>query len=149
LIDAKKRSLGFIDGTSSKNRILTRAADATMAWGDCITGEVEDTETHYFMPREGAAMILDGFAILAKSQHRELAENFINYLLDAKIAAQTAEFLNGPTPNKAALPFINPVKLKNPSIYPPPDQMSRLEMVKDVGEFSKIYDEIWTQIKAQ
>lgn len=149
LIEAKKRSLGFLDGTAVKNRILTKGASVAMAWGDCAAGEKEDVETHYFMPREGAVMILDGFGILAKARHRELAEKFLNYLLEPKIGAQTANFLKAPTPNKAALELIDPADRNNPAIYPPPDLLKRLEMVKDVGGITKLYDELWAQIKSR
>lgn len=149
LIEAKKRSLGFLDGTAAKNRILTQGADMAMAWGDCTAGAREDPETHYFVPREGAVMILDGFSILAKTANRELAENFINYILEPKVAAQIANFLRAPTPNKAALNFINPNDLKNSALYPPPELMSRIEPARDLGEKQKLYDELWTQIKAK
>lgn len=103
----------------------------------------------YFMPKEGAVMILDGVAILAKAPHRDLAEKFLNHLLDPKMAAQTANTLRAPTPNRAALEFIRAEDRTNRAIYPPADQLDRLEMVRDVGEHTRLYDEIWSQIKSR
>jgi len=148
VIEAKRRSLGFLDGTAVRNRIQTKGADMAMAWNEII-GESEDPETHYFMPREGCPMILDGLGIPAKAPHRDLAEKFINYLLDPRIGAQTATFLRAATPNQAALEFINPADRKNPAIYPPPELRARIEVVRDLGSQNRLYDEIWTQIKAK
>ncbi len=149
LIATKKRSAGFIEGTAARNTILTKTADTTMAWSDSRAGEKEDSETHYLVPREGAAMILDGVAVLSKAPHRALALSFINFLLDAKIAARTATFLGAATPNKAALAFINPADAANPSIYLPSKLIDQLEPVRDAGHNAKLYDEIWTQIRAK
>lgn len=55
-------------------------------------------------------------AITAKAPHRDMAEKFINYILNAKIGAQLSNFNNYATPNKAALEFIRPEDLKNTAI---------------------------------
>lgn len=149
LIEAKQRSLGFIDGTSVKNRILGRDGEVAMAWSGSAAGQREDRETTFVVPREGAVMLLDGFCILAKAPHRELAEKFLNNILDPKVGAQIANFLHYPTANRAALQFILPDDLYNPTIYPPPEVVARLEPVRELGAFSKLYDEIWTQVKSK
>ena len=38
--------------------------------------------------------------------------------------------------------------LNNPGIYPSADVMKRLEYLVDVGEATRIYDQIWTELKA-
>ncbi len=150
VFEAKKRSLGFASSFAAKNRVLSRDASMTIAYNnDAMRGEMEDTETHYFIPREGGGIWLDTLSIPAKAPHRDLAEKFINYMLDAKVAARIANFTKTATPNKAALDFVNPSDRKNPGIYPPPDVMARLEYGYDLGEKNKLYDELWTQIKAK
>jgi len=87
--------------------------------------------------------------VLAQAPHRDLAEKFINFILDAKIGAQLSNFTQFATPNKAARPFIRPEDLKNPAIYPLPEVMARLEFLEDLGANMRLYDEIWLQIKAK
>jgi spermidine/putrescine transport system substrate-binding protein len=150
LVEAKKRSLGFEAGIGGRNRVLAKGAVLTMAMnGDAIRGVKEDSETYYFVPREGSGMWLDNLCIPAKAPHRDLAEKFINYILDAHVGAQLSNFNQYPTPNRAALEFINPEDLNNPAIYPPPELMQRLEFDRDLGETTKLYDELWTQVKAR
>ncbi len=53
------------------------------------------------------------------------------------------------TPNRAARAFINPDALKNPAIYPTPEMMAKLEFLQDLGAGARLYDQLWTQIKAR
>ena len=117
--------------------------------GDATRGVKEDSETYYFVPREGSSMWLDNLCIPAKAPHRDLAERCINFILDAHVGARLANFNQYASPNQAALPFISPSDLKNPAIYPPPELMRRLEFDRDLGERTQLYDELWTQIKAR
>ncbi|MSU63641.1 MAG: spermidine/putrescine ABC transporter substrate-binding protein [Pedosphaera sp.] len=150
LLEAKKRSLGFATGSATKSRVLAQDAMMAMAYSnDSLRGEVEDGETHYFVPREGGARWLDSLSIPAKASHRDLAEKFINHVLDAKVGAKIANFTRTATANKAALEFINSADRENSGIYPHADVVARLEYDNDLGEHNKLYDEIWTQIKSK
>jgi spermidine/putrescine transport system substrate-binding protein len=150
LLDAKKRSLGFEGGVGGKNKVLARTAAMALVFnGDAVRGMKEDAETRYFVPQEGGEIWLDSLCIPAKAPHRDLAEKFINYILDAKTGARLANFIRYATPNRAALEFVNPDDRKNPAIYPTPEMMKKLEFLQDLGDKTKLYDELWTQIKSK
>jgi spermidine/putrescine transport system substrate-binding protein len=132
------------------NRVLSKGAVLAMATnGDAIRRVKEDPETYYFIPREGSGIWLDNLAVPAQAPHRDLAEKFINYILDPNVGAQLSNFNQYPTPNQAARVYINPDDLKNPAIYPTPDMMGKLEFTHDLGDQTKLYDELWMQIKAR
>jgi spermidine/putrescine transport system substrate-binding protein len=148
LLAAKHRSLGFDNAAGGKNRLLARGAAAAIVYsGDAVRGMSEDAETYYFIPKEGSQIWMDNLAIPAKAPHHELAEKFLNYILDAKVGAQQANFSQYATPNHAAKVFISPADLRNPAIYPPPETMAKLEFLTDLGPNIRLYDEIWTQVK--
>ena len=150
LINAKKRSLGFQVGTGTRQRVLTGDATVAMIWSGGIADIMKQNPgILFFIPREGAAWGIDSLAIPSRAPHRDLAEQFLNYLLDAKVAAQTAAFLGDPTVNRAALELLSPEIRNDPRIYPPPEVMRRLELSKGLGEMTKLWDEIWTQVKAK
>ncbi len=150
LIAARKRSLGFEGGVGAKNRVLAKVCRVgTVFNGDAVRGMREDPDTYYFVPREGSEIWLDNMAVPAHAPHREMAETFINYILDPRIGAKISNFNQYATPNKAALEFVNPDDLKNPVIYPPPDVMNKLEFVKDLGPRTAWYDELWSSIKSK
>jgi len=148
ILNAKKRCLGFESSVGGKNKVLSRTARAAIIYsGEAARGMADDADTRYFIPREGSQIWLDNLVVLAQAPHRDLAEKFINFILDARIGAQLSNFTQFATPNKAARPFIRPEDLKNPAIYPLPEVMARLEFLEDIGANMRLYDEIWLQIK--
>lgn len=150
LLAAKKRSTGFAGSVAGKNRVLDRSAAAAIVYsGEGARGMSEDKETYYFIPKEGSQIWLDSLAILAQAPHRELAEKFLNFILEPEIGAKISNYTQFSTPNHAARSLIKPELLKNPAIYPDEKTMSKLEFLKDLGKETRVYDQLWTQIKAE
>jgi spermidine/putrescine transport system substrate-binding protein len=150
LIDAKKRSIGFEGGVGIKNKVLAGVCKLGVAYnGDAVRGMKDDPDTYYFVPREGSEIWLDNMAVPSHAPDRDMAEKFINYILDAKIGAQLANYISYATPNAAAKQYITPQNLNNTAIYPSPEQMKTLEFVKDLGAKTAWYDELWTSIKSK
>lgn len=150
LLEAKRRSAGFEGGVGGKNRVLARAVVAAVAYnGDAVRGMREDPETEFFVPEEGGEIWMDNVAIPVKCPHREMAEKFINFILEPETGARISNFNQYATPNRASLRFIDPKDLNNPAIYPSAAIMSRLEFLRDLGPDLKLYDEIWTQVKSK
>ncbi len=150
LLDAKKRATGFESGVGGKNKVLSRGASVAIAYsGDAVRGMAEDPNTYYFVPKEGGEIWMDNMAIPSKAPHRDLAEQFINFILEPETGAKLSNFNQYATPNKASKALINPEDLKNPAIYPTPEIMAKLEFLHDLGASTKLYDEIWTQVKSK
>lgn len=150
VLGAKKRSLGFEGSVGAKNRVLAKTAEAAMVYsGEGVRAMAEDKQVVYFIPDEGSQIWVDNLAVLAKAPHRDLAEQFIDFLLDPKIGAQVSNFTQYSTPNKDALKFIRPEDLKNPILYPPAEMRAKLEVLQDLGGKTRLYDEVWTQIKSR
>jgi ABC-type spermidine/putrescine transport system permease subunit II/spermidine/putrescine-binding protein len=150
LLEAKRRCAGFEGGVGGKNRVLARAAVVAVAYnGDAVRGTREDRETEYFVPDEGAEIWMDNLAVPAQAPHRDMAEKFINYILEPEIGARVSNFNQYATPNRASLPFISRDDLQNPAIYPSAATMSKLEFLRDLGPDLRLYDEIWAQVKSR
>ncbi len=150
LIEAKKRSQGFEGGVGGKNKVLGKEVVAAVVYnGDAVRGMVDDPDTQFFVPEEGGVIWVDSMVIPAKAPHRDWAEKFIDFILDAKVGAQLSNFNQYATPNKASQPMIKPEDLANTAIYPTPEMMGKLELVGDVGDSLKLYDEIWTRVKSK
>lgn len=140
--------VGFEGGVGGVKRVL--AGDATLAIvynGDAI--READTNVDFVIPREGTIIWMDGMTIAAGSQHVQEAHAFVDFILDAHIGAGLSNYNRYPTPNKAALPFITPEDRANPIIYPSDEAVARMQYLADVGEDTRLYDEIWTGIKAR
>jgi spermidine/putrescine-binding protein len=103
----------------------------------------------FAVPIEGAVRYQDNVCIPATSERQATAQHFMNYLMEAEVAAAITNFTFYPSPNVAAEEFIDPEILNNPSIYPPPEVRAKLQWLEDVGDAVFIYDEMWTAIKGQ
>lgn len=150
LVSAKKRARGFEGGVGGKNKVLSKEVAAAIAYsGDAVRGMKEDTNTVYFIPREGSQIWVDNLAICARAPNRAAAEQFLNFVLDPVVGAKLADFNQYATPNTAAKAHVQPENLKNPAIYPDAATMQRLEFLRDLGKATRLYDEVWTQVKSR
>jgi len=150
LIAAKKRCLGFEGSVAGKNKVLGKTARAAIVYsGEAVRGMAEDKNTAYILPKEGSQIWQDNLAVLAQAPHRDLAEKFINFILDPGIGARISNFTQFSTPNRAARAHLNAGDLNNPAIYPPPEVMAKLEFLEDLGGKSRLYDEVWTAVKSR
>lgn len=150
VINTTKRSAGFVTSIAGRNRVLAgELGAAIVSSSDGVRGEKEDPETSYFVPREGGAIWFDTLSIPAHAPHRDLAEQFINYILRPEVSARFAKFAHLATPNLAAMEFVDREDRENRGLYPPAEAMLPLEFVVDLGEKIRLYDELWTQIKAR
>ncbi len=150
LIDAKSRSLGFTGSPEGKNRVLSKQAVMAVTYNvEALKGMEEDKNIGFFIPKEGAEIALDNMAIPAQSPNSDLAHQFINFILDAKVAARNATSVRASTPNEAAKAFIPKADRDNPVIYPADATLKSLEFATDLGASLKLYDAAWTKIKAR
>ncbi|PIK91654.1 polyamine ABC transporter substrate-binding protein [Synechococcus sp. 65AY6Li] len=150
LIQAKRRSAGLIGGVGGKNQLVSGTANVAVVYsGDALQAAEENPNIGYFVPREGAHIWLDVMAIPAKAPNPELANRFINFILDAEVGAQLSNYNRFATPNAAALPRINPRDRQNPAIYPDETTFARLKYLKVLSqEQLRLVDAVWTAVKS-
>lgn len=150
LLDARRRSLGFDNSVGGRNKVLARSAQVAVVYsGEAARGLAQDPGTAYLYPKEGTQIWVDNLAVPAKAPHRELSELFINYLLEPAVAARNARFTRFATPNRPARDLLPEADRRNPAIYPPEEVLPTLEFLQDLGRQSRLFDEVWTSIKAR
>ncbi len=150
IVAAKKRSLGFANTVGGRAKVLDKGARAAMCFsGEAARGMIDDPDTIYFIPKEGSEIWVDNLSILAQAAHRDLAEKFINFILEPEIGAKISNKYQFATPNAAAKKLVQPELLKNPVIYPSEETMKTLEFLKDLGRDTRVYDQVWTAIKSK
>jgi spermidine/putrescine transport system substrate-binding protein len=152
VLEAKhsERAVGFEGGVGGKNKVLSDVADVAIVYnGDALRGMDEDERVDFLIPREGSILWLDLLAIPARAPNAEAAHRFIDFLLDPAVGARLSNFNRYATPNQASLPLIAEADRKNSAIYPPEELMQKLEYLEDVGEATRVYDEIWTAVKSR
>jgi putrescine transport system substrate-binding protein len=101
----------------------------------------------YSIPREGAVMWIDTAAIVADAPHADNAQRFINFLMDAKVAAENTNAIHFPNGNAAAQSLtLGP--LTNAAIYPRGAQAQRL-IPERLGSdaFVRLRTRMWTRFR--
>jgi spermidine/putrescine transport system permease protein len=109
----------------------------------------ENPDLEYVVPKEGGSLFVDSLAIPRTAPHPELAHAFIDFTMEAEIAAEICRTMHYSTPNLAAVPLLPPSITGNPAIFPPPDVLRRVELIEDIGDATVLYDRLWTEVKAE
>lgn len=148
-------SSGYLSALSSGDLCLV------VGWaGDVIQARNRAIEAHdkspdgplvdirYVVPKEGALIWVDGWAIPKDAQHVEEAHAFIDYMMRPEVAARNTEFISYATGNLAAQKFIKPEILKDPAIFPDEATMARLfTTTAPDAKIQKLWTRTWTNIK--
>jgi len=143
------KCLGFAGGVDGKNRVVSGEAVVAMVYnGDAARGMTEKPGLKYGLPKEGAEIWIDMLMVSAKAPNKAGAHALINFLLDADVAAQNANFIQYATPVEAAMKKIKPELLANPAIYPTADELKRTHYLEDLGKDSRMWDAGWTAVKS-
>jgi len=150
LIGAKRRCLGFAGGIEARSRLLAGDAAIVHAYsGDIVQIQPEAPAVRYVVPKEGGTIWTDAVVITKRAPHPELAYRFLDFLLEPEIAAQIANYNAYATPVAAALPYLDEALKNNPAVFPPPEVRKKLEYIKDIGDAIRLYDRVWTEVKAR
>ena len=138
------------DSDSPKSLLLSGEVYLGMVWnGEAVLAALENPNILYVIPEEGGGIWMDTLAIPKSAKNKDLAHEFINFLLRPEISAQLSEAFPYGNPNKASHAFTDPKILNNPAAYPPESALQKAEWLKDVGEATVIYDRILTELKAE
>ena len=149
LIKQKPHIKVFADD-NGQDLLLSGEVDLTMEWnGDILQVMAEDDDISYVVPKEGGELWQDCMAIPNGAPHPDNAHKFINFILDAKVGADLADFIQYATPNEAAKKLMAPEYVNNPAVFPSDDVISRSEPPRYRGEeVIQLLDAAWTRIQA-
>jgi len=104
----------------------------------------------FAIPKEGAVLAVDNFVIHKSSRRPDLAHRFIDFMLQGENAADVSNLIGAGNPNQAALPFIRPEVAGDPALFPPPETLKRLEMLRDLEpKQRRLMSRLWTEIKVK
>jgi len=105
-------------------------------------------EIAYLIPREGALMWFDSFAIPADARNVAEAHTFMNYMMRPEVAAANTNFVAYASGNLAAKRFVRPELLENPGVYPDEATFKRLFTNTAYDEKTqRVLTRLWTRVK--
>ncbi|HOQ17682.1 MAG TPA: ABC transporter substrate-binding protein [Defluviitaleaceae bacterium] len=149
LIEQKPLVLAYV-GDEVKDKMIGGEAALALVWsGEAMSAIKENPDLAYAIPKEGSNLWVDAMAIPANAQNKEAAELFINFMCETDIAYKNADYIGYSTAHKEAVKLLPEEILNNLAGYPPIEDLENCVVFKDLGEFTKEYDRIWTEIMAQ
>lgn len=137
-------------GDNIKNRMINNSAALSVVYsGDAMYCMSENEDLAYAVPMEGSNLWFDNMIIPKTAQHKTEAEMFINFLCDAEVAKQNAEYIGYSTTNAAALLLMDDEYVLDETYNPPQEVLDRCTIFHDLGDFVNIYNDAWIYIKTQ
>ncbi|MFG1181786.1 polyamine ABC transporter substrate-binding protein [Xanthobacter sp. V7C-4] len=102
----------------------------------------------YVIPKQGALMWFDNFAIPKDAKNIDNALVFINYMMRPEVAAKNSNFISYANGNLESQKFIDKDILNNPSIYPDKETFERLFIVTtNEPPVQRVITKTWNSFK--
>ncbi|WP_409273428.1 PotD/PotF family extracellular solute-binding protein [Neobacillus sp. SCS-31] len=139
-LDTLTPNIKAIVGDEIKMLLENEEAAIGIVWSGVaadIMGENEDIE--YVVPSEGSNLWFDNMVIPKTAKNIEAAHKFLNFMLDAKIAAQNTEWVYYSTPNKEALKYMPEEMTSDERFYPSEELTEKLEVYENLGPRNLAY----------
>jgi len=144
-----------IDATGYLNDLANGEICLALGWsGDVVQAAARAREAgngivlDYRIPKEGAILILDMFAMPKDAPHPRNAALFIDYMLRPEVAARNSNFLHYQTSNAAAWPLIDPAIYNDRGIYPAAEDKNKLTALQPRSpDYTRRLNRVWTRFK--
>lgn len=103
----------------------------------------------FVYPAEGFALYPDCSVVLAESSRKDAAHEFLNYLLRPEVAAAIVRASRVAPANGGARKLLPADVLGLPTLFPPPEVMSRGEWaMASSAAVQRLRDRLWTEVKS-
>jgi spermidine/putrescine transport system substrate-binding protein len=99
------------------------------------------------IPKENTTGWIDHLMITAASQHKELAQQFLEYLIESETQKKITDVTGYVPANPVAANYMTPEEKKTLHLDDPDAYMQRIYFWQDVPRRAK-YNEIWNEVKA-
>ena len=147
LIKQKPMVLAYVVDEVKDKMIAGEAAVALVWSGDATACMPENEDLDYVIPEEGSNIFFDAICIPANARNVSGAEKFIDFLCRGDVAAKNYEYVGYAIPNTAAIEIVGEEEYNaSPVNNPPQELLDKCEVFKYLGEETKKYDQIWTEI---
>lgn len=133
-----------------RDQLIAGDVLAAQSWSVTAQQAIEISDTLAFAyPREGFPLYCDTAAILRESSSKELAHEFLNYLLRPEVAAAIATEMRTATANGAARSLLPAKDRDNATLYPSTQILAGGEWFRALpAAAERLRDRLWTEVKS-
>lgn len=129
--------------------MINNEAAIALTWsGQAADMMSENEDIDYVVPEEGSNLWFDNIVIPRTVKNIDGAYAFINFMLDAEVAAQNTDYVGYSTPNLLALDLMDIEVTSDERFYPDEETREHLEVYKNLGlEMLGHYNELFLEFK--
>jgi spermidine/putrescine transport system substrate-binding protein len=149
LLDLKPHILA-ITSTEYKQMVIAGRAVMALGWNGDGAAVAAKKPAQYVVPEEGGELWVDAYSIPKGAENPDAAYAWINYVFDPERNADETEYTyyGSPLKRDALEGVIEDKVLEDPTVFPPPETLEKLEPNNVSPEGTKLRDRIWTEFKA-
>ena len=160
-------NIKLFDSDSPQTALLAGAVDLGMTWtGEAYLAQQRNPDIQYVFPAEGAILWQDNWAMLKDAPHPDAAYAWLNYINQGNVFWMLIRDWPYTNPNQVALDFAknNQMKVMDvngnetilAAIYAAymaspitnaPAAIKNGHRIVDVGESTRLYDDIWAEVR--
>src|SRR3954471_6609719 len=146
---AKFHSSEYLNGLASGEICLVLGWSGDIKQAQKRAAEAKaGIEVGYAIPKGGAQMFFDNFAIPKDAPHTAEAHAFIDYMLRADVAAKNSNFLGYANGNLASQKLMDKSVLDDKTVYPDAATMASLYTIGARDQRAqRLLTRVWTKVK--
>jgi spermidine/putrescine transport system substrate-binding protein len=147
---ALKPHIQAITSTNYKQSLIAGKTDLALGWNGDGAAAAAKAPVAYVVADEGGEFWVDAYVIPKGAKNARAAHAWIDYVYEPKNNALETEYTYYGSPlQRAALTGVMDKKvLADPTVFPPPAKLDKLEPNSVTAKGTKLRDRIWTEFKA-
>ena len=123
------------------------AALAPYYAGDAVTMMEDNPDLRFVIPKEGSNIFTDAMCIPREAKNKELAEMYINFMLEPEVGLANIDYIGYSTPNDWVYQLLDDEVKNDPVRYPDQELLEGCEYFVNLPpELAAYMDEKWTEL---
>jgi len=123
------------------------AALAPYYAGDAVTMMQDNPDLRFVVPKEGSNIFTDAMCVPKESRNKELAELYINFMLEPEVGLANIDYIGYSTPNDRVYQLLDEETKNDPVRYPEQELLDNCEYFVNLSpELAAYMDEKWTEL---
>jgi spermidine/putrescine transport system substrate-binding protein len=150
LLRRQKPLLRKYENTLTKELLAAGEVDIAHTWsGTLLKLALEHPQFKFVVPKEGVLLFVDNLCIPKDAPNPDLAQRFVDFLLQPEMSARNIRTILYAMPNPEAQALLDKGLRENPMLFPPVEDLSRYDITRDLGEYMAEIQRSWTELKSE
>ncbi len=116
---------------------------------DALQAAAQNSKIEYILPEEGGTRSIDNLVVFKSAENKKEAYALIDFMLSSEANVSFVKSIwGGPVLKETRAQLPDNVK-NNKALFPTQSQISKFENLVDLGDNTRLYDELWTKIKTE